>query len=151
VRSPGGGNDTAVKTWRAVRIGAVLLAAVSVASVLSGCADGGGRRDAVSRVALGLLSAVADGDGAAACADLAPGTAAEVASTAGQDCAAAILDEHLPAPAAVSGVDVYGQWARVVLADDTVFLAAFPGGWRVVAAGCQSRGERPYDCTVQGG
>jgi len=27
----------------------------------------------------------------------------------------------------------------------------FPGGWRVVAAGCQSRGERPYDCVVDGG
>jgi len=57
----------------------------------------------------------------------------------------------VPEPGSVTHVDVYGQWARVVLSDDTVFLAAFPGGWRVVAAGCQSRGERPYDCTVQGG
>jgi hypothetical protein len=32
-----------------------------------------------------------------------------------------------------------------------VFLAAFPGGWRVVAAGCTPRGDRPYDCTLQGG
>ena len=34
---------------------------------------------------------------------------------------------------------------------DTVFLAVFPGGWRVVAAGCTPHGDRPYDCVVQGG
>jgi hypothetical protein len=42
-------------------------------------------------------------------------------------------------------------WAQVRLDDDTVFLAAFPGGWRVVAAGCRPRGEaEPYDCAVEG-
>ena len=46
---------------------------------------------------------------------------------------------------------VDGQWARVRLSDDTVFLGMFAGGWRVVAAGCTPRGERPYDCTVAGG
>jgi hypothetical protein len=46
---------------------------------------------------------------------------------------------------------VYGQWAQVRIGGDTVFLAVFPGSWRVVAAGCQSRGDRPYDCQVQGG
>jgi hypothetical protein len=39
----------------------------------------------------------------------------------------------------------------VRLSGQAVFLAMFPGGWRVVAAGCQSRGERPYDCVVDGG
>ena len=71
--------------------------------------------------------------------------------SAGKPCADAVLEADLPAPAEVESTDVYGQWARVVLADDTVFAAMFPGGWRVVAAGCQSRGERPYDCSVQGG
>jgi hypothetical protein len=50
----------------------------------------------------------------------------------------------------VRHADVFGQWARVVLDSDTVFLASFPGGWRVVAAGCQPQGERPYDCTLRG-
>jgi hypothetical protein len=45
---------------------------------------------------------------------------------------------------------VYGQWAQVRLSEDTVFLGAFPGGWRVVAAGCTPRDNRPYDCTLQG-
>jgi hypothetical protein len=140
-----------VKFWRAARTVAGVLALACTVSAVAGCASGGGRRDAVVGVAQRLLTAVADGDGAAACAALAPDTAAEVASAAGKGCPEAILDEDLPAPAAVTRVDVYGQWARVVLADDTVFLAAFPGGWRVVAAGCRSRGDRPYDCSVQGG
>jgi hypothetical protein len=50
----------------------------------------------------------------------------------------------------VIGSGVYGQWAQVRLTGDVVFLAAFPGGWRVVAAGCSPQGNRPYDCTLQG-
>ncbi|MEV0136145.1 hypothetical protein AB0H83_47875 [Dactylosporangium sp. NPDC050688] len=127
------------------------LVAVTATALVGGCADGGARRDAVSGVAVRLLTAAGDGDGAAACALLAPDTVAALERSAGASCAKAILDEDLPAPTDVRRVDVYGQWARVVLAGDTEFLAAFPGGWRVVAAGCRSRGERPYDCVLQGG
>ena len=129
----------------------MVAAGAAVAVLAAGCADGGARRDAVAGVAVRLLSAVQDRDGATACAALAPGTVEALEQSAGASCADAILDEDLPEPADVRQVDVYGQWARVVLADDTVFLAAFPGGWRVVAAGCRSRGERPYDCVLQGG
>jgi hypothetical protein len=51
----------------------------------------------------------------------------------------------------VSASEVYGQRAQVRLSGDTVFLAVFPDGWRVVAAGCTARGEKPYDCVLQGG
>jgi hypothetical protein len=78
-----------------------------------------------------------------------------VAQEAGKACADAIGDEDLPDPGDVTGVDIDGQWAKVAMTadggDGTVFLAMFPGGWRVAAAGCRSRGERPYDCAVQGG
>ncbi len=127
-----------------------LAAVVTVAVLTAGCGGSGPRRDAVSDTAVRLLTAVRDGDGAAACTVLAPGTVAALEESAGAPCPDAILDEDLPEPAGVQKTDVYGQWARVVLADDTVFLAAFPGGWRVVAAGCRSRGERPYDCVLQG-
>ncbi|MEV4512415.1 hypothetical protein AB0K00_26040 [Dactylosporangium sp. NPDC049525] len=130
---------------------AVAAAAMTVMALVAGCADGGARRDAVSDVAVRLLAAVQDRDGAAACTVLAPDTVQTLERSAGASCADAVLDEDLPEPAGVRRVDVFGQWARVVLADDTVFLAAFPGGWRVVAAGCRSRGERPYDCVLQGG
>lgn len=136
-----------------MRIGRLLLvtivAAVTVATG-AGCGSVASRGQAASLVAQHLLGAVDRNDGAAACALLAPNTAAEVVQSAEKDCAEAILDQDLPRPAQVTGDDVYGQWARVRLSDDTVFLAMFAGGWRVVAAGCTPRGDRPYDCTVQG-
>jgi len=115
--------------------------------VLAGCASVGHREDAAAAVAMRLLNAVAAGDGEAACAILAPDTAESVAEE--EPCAEAILDAKLPRPGTVVGADVYGQWAQVRLDDDTVFLAAFPGGWRVVAAGCTPRADQPYRCAVE--
>jgi hypothetical protein len=129
---------------------AAALVPLSLAA-LTGCASAGGRGEAAADVATRLLSAIQSKDGAAACALLAPDTASEVEQSGGKPCAEAILDEDLPQPGAVTSTAVYGQWAQVRIGDDTAFLAAFPGGWRVVAAGCQSRGDRPYDCEVQGG
>jgi hypothetical protein len=131
-----------------------LLPAVAVPLILlalAGCGSVRERGDAAAAVALRLLTEVRAGDGAAACAVLAPDTRTEVAQSAEQPCATAILAADLPAPGQITTTDVYGQWARVVLSDDTVFLAAFPGGWRVVAAGCTPRGDRPYDCALRGG
>ncbi|WP_327002559.1 hypothetical protein OHA72_46815 [Dactylosporangium sp. NBC_01737] len=123
---------------------------VAVAVSLGGCGDSGARRDAAADAAVGLLTAVHDRDGTAACVLLAPSTIAALEQSMNVGCAEAILDENLPEPGTVRRVDVYGQWARVVLDDDTLFLAVFRGGWRV-ASGCRPLGERPYDCVLQGG
>jgi hypothetical protein len=131
------------------RMAMMLLPLALVA--LGGCAAAGGQGQAAANVATRLLTAVQGKDGAAACAVLAPDTASEVEQSGGKPCPEAILDENLPGPGAVTATAVYGQWAQVRIGADTVFLAVFPGGWRVVAAGCQSRGDRPYDCEVQGG
>jgi hypothetical protein len=125
--------------------------AVAGVVTLCGCADVGSREAAAGDTAVRLLTAVAGKDGTAACAILAPDTVAELEQSAGKPCAQAVLDADLPAPSGVSGADVYGQWAQVRLAGETVFLAVFPGGWRVIAAGCEPRQSRPYDCTLQGG
>jgi hypothetical protein len=127
-----------------------LLAVVAVGAAPSGCGSVSGRERAAAAVAERFVTAVADGNGDAACAVLAPKTVEEVES-GGAACAEAILDEDLPEPGPVGTTDVYGQWARVVLPADTLFLAVFRDGWRVVAAGCSPAGEGPYDCVVQGG
>jgi hypothetical protein len=129
---------------------AMALVAAGLAAVCAGCAGPDQQGDAAAEVARGLLTAVAAGDGTAACAALAPDTRQELAQSAGKPCAAAITEEALPPPGPVETVDVYGQWARVVTSADTLFLATFGDGWRVVAAGCQPRADRPYDCRVQG-
>jgi uncharacterized protein YceK len=129
----------------------VVVVSLMAAGALAGCGSVADREQAASEVAVRLLAAVDGKDGAAACAVLAPDTASEVEQSSGKPCAEAILDEDLPKPGAVTGAHVYGQWAQVRLSDDTVFVAVFPGGWRVVAAGCDPQRDRPYDCTVQGG
>jgi hypothetical protein len=131
-----------------VKIRAVTIAAGVV--LLAGCSSVPDRAEAASGVALGMLTAVAAGNGESACATLAPETLHELEESAEQPCTEAILDEDLPQPGQVIGADVYGQWAQVRLAGDVVFLAVFPEGWRVVAAGCRSRGEQPYDCRLEG-
>lgn len=69
-----------------------------------------------------------------------------------QPCAKALADADLPEPSSVESVDVYGHDARVVLGKDVVFLARFPEGWRVTAAGCKPRAkDDPYDCVLSGG
>ena len=121
----------------------------ALALATAGCATVGDQERAAADVAVRLLTAVDAGDGAAACATLAPDTVEKVAED--QPCPEAILDKDLPRPGTVVETSVYGQWAQVKLDDDTIFLGAFPGGWRVVAAGCTPRASRPYDCSVQGG
>jgi hypothetical protein len=128
----------------------VAAAAVGVLAV-AGCGSVGDRQEAASAAAVRMLTAVDGQDGAQACAVLAPDTAAELQESAGKPCPQAILDEDLPKSGAVTGTAVYGQWAQVRLADDTVFLAVFADGWRVVAAGCSAQGDQPYNCTLQGG
>ncbi|MEV4344650.1 hypothetical protein AB0J83_09260 [Actinoplanes sp. NPDC049596] len=115
---------------------------------LAGCSTVGSREEAAAGVATRLLTAAGAGDGDAACAVLAPATVKTVAED--EPCPEAILGKSLPKPGTVVETSVYGQWAQVKLDDDTIFLAAFPEGWRVVAAGCTPQASRPYDCTVEG-
>lgn len=57
----------------------------------------------------------------------------------------------MPADGRVRHVDVYGNQARAVLAADTLFLSRFPDGWKVTAAGCEERPDKPYQCEIKGG
>ncbi len=124
--------------------------------VLTGCGSLSDRESAAVAVTEAFLQAVTDGDGAAACAAMTPAAVARLEDSSGEPCADAVVDEDLPNPGPPGDTAVYGQWARVRLGSpdkggDAVFLAMFPGGWRVDAAGCEPRGDRPYDCAVDGG
>ena len=118
--------------------------------VLTGCA-GGARAESARSSAQGFEHAVSQGDGATACDLLAPETAAEVAESAGSDCASGVLEEDLPEAGPVERTSVCGRSAQVQLAADTLFLSHFDDGWKVLAAGCTPRPGKSYDCTVQGG
>ncbi len=122
-------------------------AAVAALLVVSGCASS--KAPEAEDAALRFYQAFEGSDGATACDLLAPKTRDDVASSSGTDCAKAILEEQLPAVESPSGTTVFGDQAQVKLGAETVFLAEFPDGWKVVAAGCTPNGDLPYDCEVQ--
>lgn len=130
------------------RCRAVLVAALTV---ITGCGAAGGRSEGASAAAIRFTDALRQGDGRQACALLAPRTLEELEKSEQTSCDEAVTQEQVPAGDVVREVDVYGDQARVVLADDTLFLAHFSSGWKVTAAGCTPRPEQPYDCQVKGG
>jgi hypothetical protein len=118
-----------------------------VLCVVTGC--GSDRESAVTGTADRFERAVQERDFAAACGLLAPKTREEVGKD--QPCDQALGDEKLPDLGGSPATEVYGRQAQVRGRSDTLFLAEFADGWRVVAAGCARRADRPYDCAVQGG
>ncbi|MGW0468615.1 hypothetical protein ACWDX6_25680 [Streptomyces sp. NPDC003027] len=132
--------------------GIVILAALAAVSACSTLPE---RRDEVTDEVTRFEQALGAGQRQRLCAALAPATREELEQSAESRCeraiGQAIEEQKLPAAGAVRGVDVYGDQARVVLERDTVFLARFPAGWKVTAAGCLPRPQRPYDCEIKGG
>lgn len=86
-----------------------------------------------------------------ACAMLAPVTRDDLEQSAGTPCADALAQVGLEPAGPVVRVEVFGTMAQARMGQDTVFLARFPGGWKVLAAGCSPQVGRPYDCRLQGG
>jgi hypothetical protein len=81
---------------------------------------------------------------------LAPETLKELQDAEGQ-CSNALPAELKSASGPAESAQVYGKDAVVRTQTDTIFLARFPEGWRVTAAGCTpSQAGRPYDCKIKG-
>jgi hypothetical protein len=95
-----------VTTWHRT---ALVLTTVVLAAAVTTCGYPGDDGDAAASTARALSTAVAAGDGEAACATLAPDTVAELEESSGTACAQAITEEDLPEPGTVETVDVYGQ------------------------------------------
>jgi len=129
----------------------VAAAAAVVLVTVTSCGTPAERRDRVTADVTRFERALDAGRHTYLCAALAPSTREEVEQSAKSRCEQAIGDEDLPKAGAVRRVDVYGDQARVVLEHDTVFLAHFPTGWKVTAAGCRPRPQQPYQCEIKGG
>ncbi|MGW7465990.1 hypothetical protein ACWGJT_15105 [Streptomyces xantholiticus] len=131
------------------------VGALAVITAVSACGSLSERRDEVTMGVARFEQALGAGQYERLCAALAPATREELEQSAKSPCqqaiGRAIEDQELPAAGGVRGVDVYGDQARVVLERDTLFLAHFPVGWKVTAAGCLTRPQRPYECEIKGG
>ena len=121
---------------------------LAVTVLLSSCSAAVSGDDPARVVAEEFYAAVAQGDDAAGCALLAPEARSSLEASTGQRCEQAVSQMQLPA-AQVRRVQVYGQAAFVESDTNTAFLGRFPGGWRVTAAGCRERPDRPYDCQLE--
>jgi hypothetical protein len=131
--------------------GVITKLAVGAVVVLGLTACGSGATGGPSRAALGFEQAVAAHDGDKACSLIAPATRKELESAEGKPCAEAVLSQDVPDSNQVRRAEQYGMQSRVVLDKDVVFVSRFSIGWRVVAAGCEDRGEKlPYDCQIAG-
>ncbi|RBY81573.1 hypothetical protein [Blastococcus sp. TF02A-26] len=125
-------------------LGAGLAAAAAVLA-LGGCAStqDGDVRD----VAAAFFDPTATPD--ARCDLLAPATREALESDESAPCPDVIGELPLDG-GTVESVEIWGSNAQVRTTGDAVFLTETPTGWRVVAAACESRGEAPYDCEVEG-
>ncbi|WP_051838113.1 hypothetical protein [Streptomyces sp. NRRL F-2580] len=125
------------------------LLAGTVCLAASGCAPVGERAEAAETAAQRFERALMAADDVRVCDALAPATREELEAEA--PCGPSLAALRLPAAAGrAERVDVYGSQALVVFAQDSVFLASFPDGWRVTAAGCTPRTGRPYHCELKG-
>ena len=104
-----------------------------------------------TQVARRFARAVDGSAASAACGYLAPATKSKLEQSAKKRCPDAILEQHLPRTGAVRSATAFGTMAQVRLRGDTLFLARFQGGWKVMAAGCSPKAGHPYDCTLEGG
>ncbi|MFD4628437.1 hypothetical protein ACFVYR_00835 [Streptomyces sp. NPDC058284] len=127
------------------------VAVALLCCALAGCGDVTAREDAAARAVTRFEASLRTPDAARGCRELAPGTLDELEQSAGLPCARALPDAGLPTATKVRHVDVYGRQARVVTDRDTLFLSSFPRGWKVTAAGCTARPEKPYQCLIKGG
>lgn len=134
--------------WTARRCLSVTAAAATI-TVTSAC--GGHPTSAAASVADEFAQALDASDAAAACGYLAPRTKSDLEQSAGKACPAALTEEKLPSAGTVEETDAFGTMAEVKFSKDTMFLAEFKGGWKVMAAGCKPQPGQPYDCRLQGG
>jgi hypothetical protein len=123
--------------------------AVALCGALStGCVPA--QTGAALQAADDFQSVVAAENWPAACDHLSEEARSGLELTTARTCADALSVLRLPGDPAREA-QVWGRNALVDVGAGAVFLSQFEDGWRVIAAGCTSRGEDlPYECKVRG-
>ena len=122
--------------------------AVAMLVLTAGC---GSQQPTATLVATKFVGALGHSDPSVACGYLAPQTKSDLESSAGKSCPTALTEEDLPSAGPVKDSETFGTMAQVRFSADTLFLARFKSGWKVMAAGCSPKPGQPYDCRLQGG
>ena len=128
-----------------------LASALSLVLVTNGCA--GSQDGTASAVAQEYAAALGAGDGARACAVLAPSVRDELEQSSGKPCGEAVIEEAVPGEGENEGnvlVEVYGTSAQIRLSGDVLFLTRFQHTWRITAASCSSTPREVYECRIKG-
>jgi hypothetical protein len=140
--STGGGMSS--RTRGVLGAAAVVLSAIAVSGCAASTTPG-------SAVASRFYRAVDAGHWGLACALLAPETKSQLEQSAGSACPDALSQENLADPGPMRSSVVFGTMTQTRFEQDTVFVARFRSGWKVMAAGCSPVPGHPYDCRLQGG
>lgn len=120
---------------------------VMVFLLLTGCSTDAARQE-VADAAGRFVGAPA----AAACSLLAPETRKAMEQESGSECPVALTEAGLPSSSGPVRVEIAAESAQVQFTDQTLFLARFPEGWLVTAAGCHRQDPDPavpYRCEVK--
>jgi hypothetical protein len=127
-----------------------IATSLALACVLCACGASDREADAAA-VAERFQTALAGGDGAAACAELNPETSKALEQQERKPCDEAILGLELPTANRVASTDVEVTSAAVsLLGGRTLFLDEAADGWEISAAGCSPRApDLPFDCELE--
>ena len=132
-------------TFPALRVRQLLVALLMLPGL--GCASA--EQPAAMQAGRWFQAAMAAGDTAGACALLSDEARGNLEAASATPCTAALARLTLTGDAPQS-IEVWGDNAQIRTESGVVFLARFSTGWKVTAAGCQPRGDSPYDCQVEG-
>jgi hypothetical protein len=129
---------------------AILALGACLAVPLGGCGASGREADAAV-VAERFHSALEQGDGEAACAELSDVTVRKLEQQEETPCEEAVLELELPRGGAAAEAEVYVTSASVALAEGgTTFLDEGPDRWKVSVAGCTPTApDLPHDCVLE--